>query len=67
MASEVEREWLVYLIGPAGIIEVIVRSASGPEVTSTEIILGECRFNPEAFAGAFLRENITYDRVHLAP
>jgi hypothetical protein len=66
MADGAEREWVIYLIGPAGTIEVTVKSDSGPELGSGEVRLGECRFPRETFAGAFPREKIVHKAVHIA-
>ncbi len=66
MDNGAEREWLVYLIGPAGTIEVTVKSESGPELGSGEVRLGESRFPRETFAGAFPRDKVTYKAVHIA-
>jgi hypothetical protein len=61
-----EREWLVYLTGPAGTIEVTVKSASGPELGNAEVRLGESRILREAFAGAFPKKNVSEYRVYPA-
>jgi hypothetical protein len=61
-----EREWLVYLMGPAGTIEVTVKSASGPELGNAEVRLGESRFLRETFAGAFPKDKVTHDQVYPA-
>ncbi|MBB4635119.1 hypothetical protein [Longimicrobium terrae] len=66
MADQLEREWLVYLIGPAGTIEVTVKSATSPEVGNTAVKLGESTFPRETFAGAFPVEKVTSSKVHLA-
>jgi|GEM_PF-3878803 len=61
-----EREWLVYLLGPAGTIEVTVKSATRPALGNAEVRLGESRILREAFAGAFPKESVTYNTVHPA-
>ena len=66
MSDGVEREWLVYLLGPAGTIEVTVKSATGPELGNAEVRLGESRFLREAFAGAFPKDKVTANTVHRA-
>ena len=58
MADGAEREWLVYLMGPAGTIQVVVKSESGPEVGNAEVRLGESRFLRETFAGAFPNDKV---------
>jgi hypothetical protein len=55
MADGAEREWLVYLLGPAGTIGVTVKSDTGPEMGNAEVRLGESRILREAFAGRFRR------------
>lgn len=65
MADQLEREWLVYLIGPAGTIEVTVKSATPPDVRNTHVQLGESTFPRETFAGAFPIEKVTSSKVHL--
>jgi hypothetical protein len=66
MADGAEREWLVYLLGPAGTIEVTVKSDTGPEMGNAEVRLGESRILREAFAGAFPKDKVTDHRVHRA-
>jgi len=66
MADGAEREWLVYLIGPAGTIRVTVRSDSGPEIGNAEVRLGESKFPRETFAGAFPKDKVTHDNVYPA-
>jgi hypothetical protein len=66
MADGAEREWLVYLLGPAGTIEVTVKSETGPEMGNAEVRLGESRILREAFAGAFPKEKVTSQQVHPA-
>lgn len=61
-----EREWLVYLMGPAGTIEVTVKSASGPELGNAEVRLGESRILREAFAGAFPKDSVTHNKIYPA-
>jgi hypothetical protein len=63
MADGAEREWLVYLLGPAGTIEVTVKSDTGPELGNAEVRLGESRILREAFAGAFPKDKVTQSRV----
>lgn len=64
MSDGAEREWLVYLMGPAGTIEVTVKSATGPELGNAEVRLGESRILREAFAGAFPKDKLTQYRVY---
>jgi hypothetical protein len=66
MSDGAEREWLVYLLGPAGTIEVTVKSATGPELGNAEVRLGESRILREAFAGAFPKDKVTANTVHPA-
>lgn len=66
MGEGAEREWLVYLMRPAGTIEVTVKSATGPEMDSAEVRLGESRILREAFAGAFPKDSVTGNKVHPA-
>ena len=63
MSDGAEREWLVYLMGPAGTIVVLVKSASAPEIGNAEVRLGDSRFLREAFAGAFPKDKVTYNSV----
>jgi hypothetical protein len=63
MGDGAEREWLVYLLGPAGTIEVTVKSETGPEIGNADVRLGESRILREAFAGAFPKEKVTSQRV----
>lgn len=63
MSNGSEREWLVYLTGPAGTIKVIVRSETGPEMGNADVRLGESRFLREAFVAAIPKEKVTYDDV----
>lgn len=64
MSDKAEREWLVYLVGPAGTIEVTVKSDAGPEIGNNEVRLGESRFLREMFAGAFPKERVTKADVY---
>jgi hypothetical protein len=66
MSDGAEREWLVYLMGPAGTIRVVVKSESSPEVGIAEVRLGESRFLRESFAGAFPKDKVTHDQVYPA-
>jgi hypothetical protein len=66
MGDEAEREWLVYLVGPAGTIEVTVKSATGPEIGNNEVRLGESRFLRETFAGALPKDGVTKANVYPA-
>ena len=66
MSDGAEREWLVYLLGPAGTIEVTVKSETGPEMGNAEVRLGESRILREAFAGAFPKEKVTKHTVYRA-
>ncbi|WP_420130068.1 hypothetical protein [Longimicrobium sp.] len=63
MADGAEREWLVYLMGPAGTIEVVVKSDTPPEIGNAEVRLGESRFLRETFAGAFPQDKVKYNSV----
>jgi hypothetical protein len=63
MGDGTEREWLVYLMGPAGTIRVTVKSDSAPEVGNAEVRLGDSRFLRETFAGAFPKDKVTHDSV----
>lgn len=64
MADGAEREWLVFLVGPAGTIKVTVKSDTGPEIGNNEVRLGESRFLREMFAGAFPKEKVTRSDVY---
>jgi hypothetical protein len=64
MSDGAEREWLVYLVGPAGTIEVTVKSSTGPEIGNNEVRLGESRFLREMFAGALPNDKVTKANVH---
>jgi hypothetical protein len=66
MSNGTEREWLVFLMGPAGIVRVVVQSASAPEVSTAEVRLGDSRFLREFFAGALPNEKVTQDQVYPA-
>ena len=66
MSNGAEREWLVYLIGPAGTIKVTVKTDSAPEIGNAEVRLGESRFLRETFAGAFPKDKVTYETVYTA-
>lgn len=66
MSNEAEREWLVYLMGPAGFIKVVVKSGSGPEIGNAEVRLGESRFLRESFAGALPRESVVEQGIYHA-
>lgn len=63
MSNGAESERLVYLIGPARTIEVIVRSESGPELGSAEVRRGESRFPRETFAGAYPEDEVIKNTV----
>lgn len=64
MSNGAEREWLVFLVGPAGTIDVTVKSDTGPEIGNNEVRLGESRILREMFAGAFPKESVTKANVY---
>lgn len=64
MSNGTEREWVVFLMGPAGTIQVTVKSATAPEIGNAEVRLGESRFLRESFAGAFPKDKVVNDTVY---
>lgn len=64
MSNGAEREWLVFLVGPAGTISVVVKSDSGPEIGNNEVRLGESRILREMFAGAFPKDKVSKANVY---
>lgn len=54
MADGQEREWLVFLGGASGIVEVRMKSVASPAFGATgRVILGDAAFAPGVFMGAF--------------
>ena len=64
MAEQAQtREWLVFLVGPAGTIEVRVRAGGEPQYDGSEVRLGDCVFAAKRFAGAFPAADVKASNV----
>jgi hypothetical protein len=65
MADGQEREWLVFLGGPSGIVEVRVRSAVPPSFGAGRVMLGDASFSRTAFMGAIPEGDVADHTVRM--